>query len=118
MPGADLTETDAGISAAPKRGQRELLEEAYGRIRAVLELDATEATVRGCVAAADFRAVTGGRARGEEDTGSHFRKGIVDTGSHFRKGIVGDWRNHFTAETSAIFTREAGDVLDLLGYRR
>lgn len=107
MPGADLTETDAGISAAPKRGQRELLEEAYGRIRAVLELDATEATVRGCVAAADFRAVTGGRARGEEDTGSHFRK-----------GIVGDWRNHFTAETSAIFTREAGDVLDLLGYRR
>jgi hypothetical protein len=34
-----------------------------------------------------FERLTGGRKRGKEDRGSHYRK-----------GVVGDWRNYFTRE--------------------
>ena len=70
-----------------------------------LGLDNSPETVRKCVDAGNFKRLSQGRDRGEENTDSHFRK-----------GIVGDWRNHFDNETARIFDEEAGAVLDELGY--
>jgi hypothetical protein len=50
-------------------------------------LPATDEHVRLCVAAGDFRSYSGGRACGEEDCASFYRK-----------GVVGDWTNHFSEE--------------------
>jgi hypothetical protein len=56
------------------------------------------------VSARDFKNLAG-RAPGEEDVTSHFRK-----------GTPGDWRNHFTAEHTAYFKEHYNDLLLLLGY--
>jgi hypothetical protein len=45
----------------------------------------------------------------------HPRKG---EGRHVRKGAVGDWRIHFSAEDLALFDREAGPLLEQVGYAR
>ena len=49
--------------------------------------------------------MTKGRAAGEEDRNSHFRK-----------GIHGDWRAHFDADIVAAFRSHAGKHLDALGF--
>jgi hypothetical protein len=46
-----------------------------------------------------------GRARGDEDAGSHYRK-----------GIAGDWRHHFSDRVEARFRDVAGDLLGLWNY--
>jgi len=58
-----------------------------------------------CLAAADFKQLSGGRERGEED---------VD--SFFRKGVSGDWRNHLSEEQSAAFCAASGGLMVELGY--
>jgi hypothetical protein len=55
----------------------------------------------------DFAHLSGGRAPGEEDPRSHYRK-----------GVAGDWRNHFTAEHVARFTARYPRLLADLGYER
>jgi lipopolysaccharide transport system ATP-binding protein len=50
----------------------------------------------------------------EKQTGRH--KGEEDTASHFRKGIVGDWRNAFSDKVKQEFKRRYGDVLIQTGY--
>lgn len=52
-----------------------------------------------------FKNLTGGRKPGEEETTSHYRK-----------GIVGDWKNYFTEEHKALFKEVAGEQLIKLGY--
>ncbi len=54
--------------------------------------------VADCVAQTSFAALSGGRAPGQ-----------VERGSFFRKGVVGDWRSTFTPEMSAL-------ILDNLGW--
>jgi lipopolysaccharide transport system ATP-binding protein len=46
-----------------------------------------------------------GRKRGEENVGSHERK-----------GIAGDWRNHFTDKVAKEFKSRYGDLLVATGY--
>lgn len=46
-----------------------------------------------------------GRARGQENQASHYRK-----------GVAGDWRNHFTPAVQAVFTEVTGDLVERLGY--
>jgi len=58
-----------------------------------------------CLGAGSFAALSGGRAPGQESRDSFFRK-----------GVAGDWRNHFTAETSALFEEKAGEWLVRYGY--
>lgn len=53
----------------------------------------------------DFEQLSGGRARGDEDPRSHFRK-----------GTPGDWRRHFTPEHVAAFKARYPGLLAHLGY--
>lgn len=46
-----------------------------------------------------------GRAKGDED--AH---------THFRKGVSGDWRNHFVPDVQAVFDQVTGDLITDLGY--
>ncbi|MEX0885481.1 MAG: sulfotransferase [Phycisphaeraceae bacterium] len=75
------------------------------RLLAFLGVDASEAEVRTCIDAGDFRRLSGGRAQGEEARDDFYRK-----------GTAGDWRNHFDARCEAVFMQHAGDLLQQLGY--
>lgn len=63
------------------------------------------ATLRACLAAADFDRLSGGRPRGEEDRRSFFRR-----------GLPGDWRNHFDARTERAFRMRAEPWLSNFRY--
>ncbi len=52
-----------------------------------------------------FKKISGGRAKGQEATKSHFRK-----------GVPGDWKNHFKEEHKALFKQKYPDLLQRLGY--
>jgi hypothetical protein len=52
-----------------------------------------------------FERLAGGRQRGVEDQGSHYRR-----------GVAGDWRNHLTARHLAAFRERFGDLAERLGY--
>ncbi|MFW5653499.1 MAG: sulfotransferase domain-containing protein [Planctomycetota bacterium] len=59
-----------------------------------------------CLEAASFRTLSGGRAEGEEDRGSFFRK-----------GVAGDWRRWLTpAQIDWYAASPAGALLKELGY--
>ncbi len=70
-----------------------------------LGLDADSRTVDSCVQATAFNKLSGGRQRGDEDTHSFFRK-----------GVVGDWKNWLSPEQQRVFEDRAGDLLKALGY--
>jgi hypothetical protein len=80
-------------------------EEELGRLLRFLGADADEDIVAQCVEATRFEKRSGGRERGEEDSGTFLRK-----------GIAGDWKNVFTERDKAIFKEVAGDLLIELGY--
>lgn len=75
------------------------------RMLTFLGADAGRAEIAGCVEAAAFERVSGGRQSGEENRTSHFRK-----------GTVGDWRNHFGTDAETAFAKKAGAMLRELGY--
>ena len=62
-------------------------------------------TLLGVVYAQRFAAQAKGRRAGEENTQSHYRK-----------GIAGDWVNHFTPAHVDAFKDRFGDILQRLGY--
>ncbi len=76
------------------------------RLLRFLGVKAGDGVVAACCEAGSFKTLSGGRDPGEEDKGSHFRK-----------GIVGDWRNHLDVDTVAEFDRHAGGLLRELGYQ-
>jgi hypothetical protein len=75
------------------------------RLFGFLGAAATPELAASCVAAAAFERLSGGRARGEEAAGSHFRK-----------GLVGDWRRVLTAETNRFVVEKAGWMLARYGW--
>jgi LPS sulfotransferase NodH len=86
----------------------DLLAEPVGEVVRLLEFlgaDSDEEVASGCVEAASFEQLSGGRTQGEEDSSSFYRK-----------GIAGDWKNHFTEEDKQAFKEEAGELLIRLGY--
>jgi hypothetical protein len=88
----------------------DLLSEPVAEVKRLLEFlgaDSDEKVARECVEAASFEQLSGGRAPGEEDSSSFYRK-----------GIAGDWKNHFTEEDKRIFKDEAGELLIRLGYEK
>lgn len=52
-----------------------------------------------------FRRLSGGRAKGQENLKSHYRK-----------GVPGDWANHFDSDLTALFKERHGELLIRLGY--
>lgn len=54
-----------------------------------------------------FSTLSGGRKKGQENAGHHFRK-----------GIAGDWANHFTEEHKKYFKEKYNDLLIKLGYEK
>ena len=75
------------------------------KILRFLEIESSPDIVQQCMHAGSFQVLSGGRARGEEDQNSLFRK-----------GVVGDWKNHFTHKHILDFEKIAGDLLEQLGY--
>ena len=75
------------------------------RVLRFLGADASPQAVETCLEGARFDRLSGGRAPGQEDVTSFFRK-----------GIVGDWQNHFDATDRAAFEENAGALLAELGY--
>lgn len=70
-----------------------------------LELDYDDELINSLNSGSSFKAMSGGRTAGDEDT-SKFT----------RKGIVGDWRNSFSDDEVRIFSEIAGELLVKLGY--
>ena len=54
-----------------------------------------------------YEKFAGGRQSGQENTGSHYRK-----------GVGGDWVNHFTPRISAAFKARYGELVSRLGYAK
>lgn len=69
-----------------------------------LGVKADEHALAECRSAASFERLSG-RAAGEENPNSFFRK-----------GVTGDWRNHLSADVLAIIRQRAGTTLDRFGY--
>lgn len=87
----------------------DLLEDPVAALTPLLEVlgvDAQAATVRRMAEQASFEALSG-RARGEEDRGSHFRR-----------GEVGTWRDALSAEAAARIWEQAGVAMAARGYER
>lgn len=76
-----------------------------GKVFYFLGADHNAGTIDACIAEADFSKFSGGRARGEEDSTSQFRK-----------GVIGDWQNYREAGIDETFRKIAGDVMAELGY--
>ena len=70
-----------------------------------LGVEASPEAVRAALAASDFESLSEGRKRGEEDSGSFFRK-----------GVAGEWREFFPEKTLAAFNEIAGERLRDYGY--
>ena len=80
-------------------------EATLGALLRVLGASTQDDVIRTCCAAAEFRALSGGRRPGEEDRMSFFRH-----------GTVGNWHQHFDQASQAIFQAKAGVWLSRLGY--
>jgi hypothetical protein len=80
--------------------------EEVRRFLGFLGTDGSEETAKRCVEMASFERGSG-RTRGQEDSSSRSRK-----------GIVGDWENVFTERDRELFKEVAGDLLIKLGYEK
>lgn len=86
----------------------DLLEDGLGtlaRLLRFLEVAVHHGESEACLQAAGFERLSGGRKRGEEDSGSHFRK-----------GISGDWRHHLGRDSVRRISQRADHQLRRLGY--
>ena len=88
----------------------ELLADDVGclrRMSALFQLPGSEDELKKIAERNSFKAMSGGRERGQE-SGKSFQ----------RKGQAGDWRNHFTPEITAEYKHVLGDFLVEFGYER
>ncbi|MFI4855820.1 MAG: sulfotransferase domain-containing protein [Phycisphaerales bacterium JB065] len=85
------------LLAAPTEQARALFE--------FIGADTNPATVEHSTQQASFRALSGGRDRGEEDRTNFFRK-----------GIAGDWVNWLSEPQTQRIVEQAGDLMERFGY--
>ena len=72
-----------------------------------LDVETAPETLAACIQASDFKTLSGGRSRGEEDQSSFFRS-----------GTAGGWRDHLSAAEADAYWTQAGDEMTALGYAR
>jgi hypothetical protein len=77
----------------------------FARVCRFLGVDDRSETLQLCIDKTSFARLSGGRARGQEDEESFFRK-----------GIIGDWKNHLAAETNEQVVATAGALMRRYGY--
>ena len=85
-----------------------LLERPVEETRRLLDFlgaDSSEEAAKRCIESAGF------------ERRSHRKRGQEDSSSRFRKGVVGDWKNAFTEQDQRIFEEIAGGLLVRLGYK-
>jgi sulfotransferase family protein len=80
-------------------------ESVLGNIFDFLGVDTTASVLTSCRSNAAFEKLSGGRAAGQENRNSFFRK-----------GVAGDWRNHLSKEMETAIRQRAGQWLDRFGY--
>ncbi len=80
---------------------------AVGALLSFLGVDASRETIEHLRRETDFKRLSGGRAPGE-----------ADPNSYFRKGIAGDWRQTLTASQIAFAEQQCGEQLEAHGYDR
>ena len=80
--------------------------EALRRVLGLLRARRGAGVIERCIRASDFERVSN-RQRGEEDPGSHLRK-----------GVAGDWRSVFAERDLEIYEELAGERLIEMGYER
>lgn len=88
----------------------DMLSDAFAvmtRVARHFQLDDSEATIASIVGAHSFQRLSGGRARGEDDSASFFRK-----------GVAGDWRNYFATALKDAYKERIGAFLIEYGYER
>jgi hypothetical protein len=86
----------------------DLLADPLPQLKKVLDhlgADSGEEVMRRCLEAASFEKLSKGRAAGQEDSKSFFRKGIAD-----------DWKTHMTPTQIQRFDARSGGMLGELGY--
>jgi len=64
-------------------------------------------TIESIVRHYSFSRLSGGRTKGQEDVGSHYRK-----------GVHGDWKNHFNRDHIRTFKNRYNNLLVMLGYEK
>ena len=74
------------------------------RLLDFLDADSSEEAAKRCIESAGF------------ERRSNRKRGQEDSSSRFRKGVVGDWKNAFTEQDQRIFEEIAGGLLVKLGY--
>ncbi len=75
------------------------------RLLTELDLPAPADVIAAAARAHTFEVLSGGRWPGEEDPGSHYRR-----------GLPGDWRRHFRQQHKEFFLASYPDLLRQLGY--
>jgi hypothetical protein len=80
-------------------------EPSIKRILEFLDVDASMPMIAQCHQAGEFRRLSRGRDRGQEDQNNLFGK-----------GVIGDWKNHFDKASMDLFMSFAGRILEKVGY--
>lgn len=79
---------------------------AFSNVLDFLELPVDKECLRRVLAEWCFETMSGGRSRGTERTGHHYRNGISC-----------DWKRYFTPRLLDFFEKEYGDLLEKFQYR-
>lgn len=77
------------------------------RVADLYRLPRDEATIASILEATSFRAMSGGRDSGQDNSGAFVRK-----------GVAGDWKNHFDEPTKDLYKDEIGGFLIDFGYEK
>ena len=80
-------------------------ETSIKRVLEFLDVDASMSMISRCRQAGEFKKLSRGRDRGQEDQSDFFRK-----------GVIGDWRNHFDKASLDLFMSFGSRILEMYGY--
>ena len=81
--------------------------ECFKKILAHCDIALPDSVLNELLEAYSFQRLACGRRPGEEDTNSHYRK-----------GVSGDWKNHFSAVHIDKFKATTNDLITICGYTR